>query len=72
MQMSWRPLSKKPGLHTTSAVPQTDHLHATPKAVIKAKEALPSIEYIYSKWTYFPERQQFTKYVFFHWSYEVL
>ncbi len=28
MQMSWRPLSKKPGLHTTSAVPQTDHLHA--------------------------------------------
>ncbi len=29
MQMSWR-LSKKPGLHTTSAVPQTDHLHATP------------------------------------------
>ncbi len=30
MQMSWRPLSQKPGLHTTSAVPQTDHLHATP------------------------------------------
>ncbi len=30
MQMSWRPLSKKPGLHTTSAVPQTDHLHDTP------------------------------------------
>ncbi len=30
MQMRWRPLSKKPGLHTTSAVPQTDHLHATP------------------------------------------
>ncbi len=30
MQMSWRPLSKKPGFHTTSAVPQTDHLHATP------------------------------------------
>ncbi len=30
MQMSWRPLSKKPGLHTTSAVPQTDHLHAAP------------------------------------------
>ncbi len=27
MQMSWRPLSKKPGL---PAVPQTDHLHATP------------------------------------------
>ncbi len=30
MQLSWRPLSKKPGLHTTSAVPQTDHLHVTP------------------------------------------
>ncbi len=30
MQMSWKPLSKKPGLHTTSAVSQTDHLHATP------------------------------------------
>ncbi len=27
------------GFHTTSAVPQTDHLHATPKAVIKAKGA---------------------------------
>ncbi len=31
------------------------------EAVIKAKEPLPSIEYIYSKWTYFPEGQQFTK-----------
>ncbi len=30
------------------------------EAVIKAK-GLPSIEYIYSKWTYFPEGQQFTK-----------
>ncbi len=26
---------------------------------------VPSIEYIYSKWTYFPEGQQFTKNVFF-------
>ncbi len=26
MQMTWRPLSKQPGLPTTSAVPQTDHL----------------------------------------------
>ncbi len=33
------------------------------EAVIKAKGA-PSIEYIYSKWTYFPEGQQFTKNVF--------
>ncbi len=31
------------------------------EAVIKAKGALPIIEYIYSKWTYFPEGQQFTK-----------
>ncbi len=29
-QMSWRPRSKNLGFHTTSAVPQTDHLHATP------------------------------------------
>ncbi len=41
------------------------------EAVIKAKGALPSIEYIYSKLTYFPEGQQFTKNVFFYWSYEV-
>ncbi len=33
--------------------------------VIKANEPLPSIEYIYSKWTYFPEGQQFTKMFFF-------
>ncbi len=32
---------------------------------LKQKEPLPSIEYIYSKWTYFPEGQQFTKHVFF-------
>ncbi len=30
MQMTWRPLSRNLGFHTTSAVPQTDHLHATP------------------------------------------
>ncbi len=41
------------------------------EAVIKAKGALPSIEYIYSKWIYFPEGQQFTKNAFFYWSYEV-
>ncbi len=34
------------------------------EAVIKAKEPLPSIEYIYSKLTYFPEGQQFTKIIF--------
>ncbi len=32
---------------------------------LKQKEPLPSIEYIYSKLTYFPEGQQFTKNVFF-------
>ncbi len=34
------------------------------------KEPLPSIEYIYSKWTYFPEGQQFTKkkFVLVLWS----
>ncbi len=41
------------------------------EAVIKAKEPLPSIEYIYGKLTYFPEGQQFTKNVFLYWSYEV-
>ncbi len=40
------------------------------EAVLKQKEPLPSIEYIYSKWTYFPEGQHFTK-LFFYWSYEV-
>ncbi len=30
MQMTWRPLSKQPGLHYTWAVPQADCLHATP------------------------------------------
>ncbi len=35
------------------------------EAVIKAKGALPSIEYIYSKLTYFPEGQQFTIFFFF-------
>ncbi len=30
MQMTWRPLSKQPGLHYTWAVPQADRLHATP------------------------------------------
>ncbi len=72
MQMTWRPLSKKPGLHTTSAVPQTDpSMPRRIEAVIKQKEPLPSIEYIYSKLNIFPEGQQFTKNVFFYWSYEV-
>ncbi len=35
------------------------------------KKPLPSIEYIYSKLTHFPEGQQFTKNYFFYGSYEV-
>ncbi len=35
------------------------------EAVIKAKGALPSIECIYSKLTYFPEGQLFTKKMFY-------
>ncbi len=31
-----------------------------------------SVPTVYSKWTYFPEGQQFTKNVFFNWSYEVI
>ncbi len=31
MQMTWRPVSKQPGLHYTWAVPQADCLHATPR-----------------------------------------
>ncbi len=34
------------------------------EAAIKAKGAPTKYEYIYSKWTYFPEGQQFTKNVF--------
>ncbi len=30
MQMTWRPLSKQPGLHYTWSVPRADGLHATP------------------------------------------
>ncbi len=59
-----------------SIPPQQCHKHkitSMPRrieAVIKAKGALPSIEYIYSKLTYFPEGQQFTKKKNY-WSYEV-
>ncbi len=47
-------------------LPQTDHLHATPNwgSNIKAKGAPTKYWDIYSKWTYFPEGQQFTKNVF--------
>ncbi len=62
MQMSWRPLSKKPGLpyHLSSATNWSPPRHAALRQQLKQKP-LPSIEYIYSKWTYCPEGQQFTK-----------
>ncbi len=41
------------------------------EAVIKQKEPLPIIEYIYSKWTYFTEGQQFNKNTYFFRFYEV-
>ncbi len=63
---------KEPGLpyHLSSGHKLITSMPRRIEAVIKAKEPLPSIEYIYSKWTYFPEGQQFTKNVFY-WSYEV-
>ncbi len=63
MQMSWRPLSKETWASTP---PQQCHKLITSmprriEAVIKAKEPLTSIEYIYSKYTYCLEFQLFTK-----------
>ncbi len=59
----WRVFSHSntPGLpyHPSSATNWSPPCHAE-----------PSIEYIYSKWTYFPEGQQFTKIIFFYWFYE--
>ncbi len=46
MQMTWRPLSKQPGLHYTWSVPQTDHLHAALMQEFMQKEAQPSTECI--------------------------
>ncbi len=59
-----------------SIPPQKGHKQITSmprriKAVIKAKGALLSIEYIYSKLTYFPKGQEFTIFLFLYWSYEV-
>ncbi len=53
IQMSWRPLSKKPGLpyHLSSATNWSPPCHAELRQYLKQKEPLPSIEYIYSKWT---------------------
>ncbi len=53
MQMSWRPLSKKPGLpyHLSSATNWSPPCHAELRQELKQKEPLPSIEHIYSKLT---------------------
>ncbi len=51
--------------HLSSATNWSPPRHAELRKLLKQKEPLPSIEYIYSKWTYFPEGQQFTKNVFF-------
>ncbi len=42
MQMTWRMLSKQPGLHYTWAVTQTDHLHATPHWCSNSWERSPN------------------------------
>ncbi len=42
MQMTWRPLSKQPVLHYTWAVPQTDHLHATPHRCSNSRKRSPN------------------------------
>ncbi len=72
MQMSWSPLSKKPGLpyHLSSATNWSPPCHAKLRQQLMQKEPLPSIEYKYSKWTNFPEGQQFTQKKKY-WSYEV-
>ncbi len=58
--------------HLSSATNWSPPCHAELRQLLKQKEPLPSFEYMYSKWTYFPEGQQFTKNVFFfYWSYEV-
>ncbi len=53
MQMSWRPLSKNPGLsyHLSSATNWSPPRHTELRQLLKQKEPHPSIEYIYSKWT---------------------
>ncbi len=57
MQMNWRPLLKKAGLpyHLSSATNWSPPCHTELRQQLKQNEPLPSIEYIYSKLTYFPE-----------------
>ncbi len=54
---------KNPGLpyHLSSATNWSPPCHAELRQLLKQKEPLTSIEYIYNKLTYFPEGQQFTK-----------
>ncbi len=66
MQMTWRPLSKQPGLHYTWAVPQTDRLHATPHWCRNSCKMRPNQVLSAQKWTYFSEAWYFwLKYTFF-------
>ncbi len=66
MQMSWRPLSKKPGrpYHLSSATNWSPPCHAELRQYLKQKEPLPSIEYIYSKLTYFQKANNSLKMFF--------
>ncbi len=53
MQMSFRPLSKQPGLHYTCALPQADCLYATPhwcSALFRSLTFLFKISFFY--WSY--------------------
>ncbi len=56
IKMTWRSLSKQPGLHYTWAVPQTDRLHATPHWCSNACKRRPN--------------QVLS--AFFYWSYVIL
>ncbi len=51
--------------HLSSATNWSPPCHAELRQYLKQKEPLPSIEYIYSKWTYFSTKN------FFYWIYEV-
>ncbi len=59
IQITWRLLSKHPGLHYTWAVPQTDRLHATPHWCSHSWERRPNQVLSAQRWTYFSEAWHF-------------
>ncbi len=59
MLMTWRPLSKKPGLHYTWAVPRADCLHATPHWCSNSCKRKHNQVLSVLKWTYFSEACHF-------------